>query len=202
MTYAYLRVSTTDQNNDKFRAQILDYANEHHLGHVDFVAEKISGKKNWKNRKLGDLILSTCQAGDTIITPELSRLTRSIGQVYDIIQACQIRKITLHIVKQAIIISPDAMDMSTKALINAFALVSEMERDFVSVRTIEALAAAKAAGKKLGRPKGSYRSQLDPHKNEILRLYTEGVPATRIAAHYGVTAQSVRNWLAHNINQN
>lgn len=199
MTYAYLRVSTIDQNNDKFRSQILEYANSQHLGHVDFVTEKISGKKNWKNRKLGELILSTCHAGDAIITPELSRLTRSIGQVYEIVQVCQEKKITLHIIKQNIIVSPKEMDISTKALISAFALVAEMERDFISARTTEALAAAKAAGKKLGRPEGSYRSRLDPYRDEILRLYTEGVPAARIAKKYGVTPQTIRNWLGHNI---
>lgn len=194
-TFAYLRVSTADQDNEKFRSQILDYANDHHLGHVDFVMEKISGKKDWRKRKLGELILSTCVTGDVIITPELSRLTRSIGQVYDIVQVCQDKRLTLHIVKQSIVIGPSEMDISTKALISAFALVAEIERDFASIRTIEGIAAARAAGKKLGRPKGSYKSQLDIYAEDILRLHAEGVPATKIAIKYDVTDQTVRNWL-------
>ena len=52
-TVAYLRVSTAEQSNDKFQAAILKFANEKKFGHVDFVLEVVSGKVNWRKRKIG-----------------------------------------------------------------------------------------------------------------------------------------------------
>jgi signal transduction histidine kinase len=47
----YLRVSTADQDLEKNKADILHLANNHDLGRVHFVEEKISGKVSWRNRK-------------------------------------------------------------------------------------------------------------------------------------------------------
>ena len=47
-TYAYLRVSTIDQNTEKNKLDVLKFANDKKLGNVDFVEEQISGKSNFK----------------------------------------------------------------------------------------------------------------------------------------------------------
>ena len=47
-TVGYLRVSTVEQDTEKNKADILSLANEKHFGHVEWVQEKISGKKSWK----------------------------------------------------------------------------------------------------------------------------------------------------------
>ena len=54
--YGYLRVSTLEQSTQKFKNEILQYANDKNLGKVDFVEEKISGTKNWRDRELGKLL--------------------------------------------------------------------------------------------------------------------------------------------------
>ena len=41
MTYGYCRVSTIDQDNDKFQTEILKYSNKNDLGKVVFVEEKV-----------------------------------------------------------------------------------------------------------------------------------------------------------------
>jgi DNA invertase Pin-like site-specific DNA recombinase len=46
----------------------------------------------------------------------------------------------------------------------AFSMAAEIERDLISKRTKEALMAKKAAGVKLGRPKGSGKSKLDKYR--------------------------------------
>ena len=43
-TIGYLRVSTVDQDLDKFRADILRFANERNFGQVTFVEETISAR--------------------------------------------------------------------------------------------------------------------------------------------------------------
>ena len=69
MTYGYLRVSTIDQDNEKFKNKILQYSNEKKLGNVEFIEEKISGTKDWHNRELGKLLLEKAQINDVIIVP-------------------------------------------------------------------------------------------------------------------------------------
>lgn len=52
-TIAYLRVSTFDQNLEKNKADILHLSNDKHLGKVEFIEKKVSGKVAWRQRKIG-----------------------------------------------------------------------------------------------------------------------------------------------------
>ena len=53
-------------------------------------------------------------------------------------------------------------------------MAAEIERDLISQRTKEALRAKKAAGVKLGRPRGPGKSKLDPFRKEIEELLANG----------------------------
>jgi len=193
MTYGYLRVSTLEQDNEKFKNQILSYSNEKKLGNVEFIEEKVSGTKDWHTRELGKLI-GRAAANDVIIVPELSRLARSISQIYEIIAVCQEKEVWLHIIKQNMIIN-GKNDMTTKIMISTFSLIAELERDFISIRTQEALAKKKADGVKLGRPRGTGKSKLDKYKEEIWGLRALGLSYAKIGKKYGANPQSVKNWL-------
>lgn len=193
MTYGYLRVSTLEQDNEKFKNQILSYSNEKKLGNVEFIEEKVSGTKDWHTRELGKLI-GRAVANDVIIVPELSRLARSISQIYEIIAVCQEKEVWLHIIKQNMIIN-GKNDMTTKIMISTFSLIAELERDFISIRTQEALAKKKADGVKLGRPRGVGKSKLDSHGEEIWGLRALGLSYAKIGKKYGANPQSVKNWL-------
>lgn len=139
MVYGYLRVSTIEQNNEKFKTEILHYTNERKLGSVKWIDEKISGAKDWKNRELGRLV-ERLKKSDVIIVPELSRLARSISQIYEIIEAVRVKGGILHILKQNMIIDGTTeLSLNTKVMLNAFSLMSELERDFIRLRTKEAL---------------------------------------------------------------
>ena len=72
-TIAYIRVSTSGQDTEKNKADILMMANEKKLGLVRFVEEKASGKKSWKERKIAEIIDDLCE-NDCLMVPELSRL--------------------------------------------------------------------------------------------------------------------------------
>jgi DNA invertase Pin-like site-specific DNA recombinase len=200
MTYGYLRVSTLEQDNEKFKGQILSYSNEKKLGNVEFVEEKISGTKDWHNRELGKLI-HRAEANDVIIVPELSRLARSVPQIYEIIAVCQEKEVWLHIIKQNMIIN-GKNDMTTKIMISTFSLIAELERDFISIRTQEALAKKKADGVKLGRPRGAGKSKLDKYGSQIKEWRRLGLSHAKIAKNLvemtgleKVNPQSVKNWL-------
>ena len=194
MTYGYTRVSTTDQDTEHYHNNILKYSNDKDLGKVVFVEEKISGRKNWKERELGTLINDRCKSGDVIIVPEMSRISRSITQTYEIITECQKRDITLHFLKQNLVIRKEN-DMTTQVMISTFSLISSLEREFVSQRTKESLQYKKMNGIKLGRPKGVGKSKLDQYSEEIKSFRTTGSTKTWISDHYGVSTLTLSNWM-------
>ena len=88
VTYAYLRVSTNQQDVDNQRHGILEYANHKSLGQLKFVEDSVSGQKKWRDRELGKLLTKTAVAGDAIVFAEISRMARSTLQVLEILECC------------------------------------------------------------------------------------------------------------------
>jgi DNA invertase Pin-like site-specific DNA recombinase len=73
-------------------------------------------------------------------------------------------------------------DLQTKVMIALFGLFAEVERDLISERTKEGIAAARARGQLLGRPKGALgKSKLDGKEEEIRLLLQKQVSKTSIA---------------------
>ena len=105
--------------------------------------------------------------GDRLLVSELSRLGRSLGQVIQIVDTLVHRNIRFIAIKEGIEFDGQ-QDLQTKVMIALFGLFAEVERDLISERTKEGLAAAKAQGKLLGRPKGALgKSRLDGKEQDI-----------------------------------
>ena len=187
----YLRVSTQEQDLEKNKADILKLADEKGLGHVAWVVEKVSGTQNWRERKLGKVLLEM-KEGDTLIVSELSRLGRSTLQILEAMKEAKEKGITVYAVKGGWSLNGS---MESKIVLHMLAMVSEIERDLISERTKEALRAKKAAGIKLGRPKGPGKSKLDKYREEIIALLKTGSRQNYIAKRYGVTPASLSNWI-------
>lgn len=190
-TIGYLRVSTVEQDLEKNKADILLLANEKRLGHVEWVEEKISGVKDWKNRELG-AVFSTLRKGDVVIVSELSRLGRSTLQILEIMKEAKEKGIAVHAVKGGWTLNGS---LESKIVLTMLAMIAEIERDLISERTKEGLRARKAAGVKLGRPKGPGKSKLDVHREEIVALLNNGSTKTFIAKRYGTSLPNLLNWL-------
>ena len=191
-TIGFIRVSTLDQDTEKNKLDILQFANVHKLGNVEFIEEKVSGTKDYKKRKLGTL-LDSMSSGDVLIVPELSRIARSIVQILEVIQVTQDKGITLYSLKENFC----NMDTSIASTVTKtiFALVAQIERELISLRTREALHARQVAGVKLGRPQGKGKSRLDEHTDDILRLIALRVPKTIIAKQYSCSVGNLYNFL-------
>jgi DNA invertase Pin-like site-specific DNA recombinase len=193
---AYLRVSTTDQDLEKNKFDILKLANDKGLGPVQWVEEHVSGRISWRNRKLGS-ILEQANPGDTLIVSELSRLGRSMLECMEILSLAVQKQLNIYSVK-----GNWQLDNSiqSKVVAMAFAIASEIERDLISQRTKEALAARRRAGKRLGRPKGIGKSKLDAYLPEIQALLANGSTQKFIANRYGTTEANLSRWLKkHNL---
>lgn len=85
--------------------------------------------------------------------------------------------------------------IQSKIVAMAFSMAAEIERDLLSQRTKEALAARKRAGVRLGRPVGIGKSKLDGCRVEIEALLDNGATQQFIAKRYGTTAVNLSLWL-------
>jgi len=81
-------------------------------------------------------------------------------------------------------------------MVTMFGLFAELERDLISARTKEGLAAARAKGKIIGRPKGVLgKSKLDGKEEEIQLLFTKGVSKSAIAKIMEVSRTTLRHFI-------
>lgn len=190
----YLRVSTTDQDLENCRIQILHFANERRLVPVEWVTETISGTVDWRKREIGR-ILEELKPGDVLITSEISRFARSLRQIIEIVEMAKKRNITLHAIKGGWSIDGG---MESKIVLFMLGMFAEVERDLVSLRTKEALAARKKAGVRLGRPRGPGKSRLDPFRPEIIALLRNGSAKNFVAQRYNVSETTLYNWISKN----
>ena len=191
-TIGYLRVSTTDQDVEKNKADILTLANHYNLGQVKFFEEKVSGKISWHKRRIAQII-EDLKKGDSLVVSEMSRLGRSMLECMEILSIAMERGVHVYSVK-----GNWRLDQSiqSKIIAMAFSMAAEIERDLISQRTKEALRAKKAAGMSLGRPKGPGKSKLDPFRPEIEALLANGATQFFIAERYGTTPANLRNWMS------
>lgn len=191
-TVAYLRVSTTDQDLEKNKFDILKLANEKSLGRVQWVEETVSGRVSWRKRQIAQILEDQLQSGDNLIVSELSRLGRSMLECMEILSIASQKGIKVYAVK-----GNWRLDNSiqSKIIAMAFSMAAEIERDLISQRTKEALAARKKAGIILGRPRGVGKSKLDAYRPEIEALLANGSKQAFIAKRYGTTEPNLSRWL-------
>ena len=191
---AYLRVSTQDQDTEKNKNDILKFANDRAFGTVEFISEKISGTKPWKDRKVKQVI-DELGDGDRLIVPELSRLGRSMVDIMSCIAAAKEKGILIYDVKNGFELN-GRFQGELMAMI--FSIAAQIERDLISARTREGLKAARAKGRLLGRPKGPGKSKLDEFKPEIIALLNNGSTKAFIARRYKTSVPNLYNFLRKN----
>ena len=193
-TIAYLRVSTVEQDLEKNKAEILSFANNKDFGKVKFVEEKVSGTKNWKARKIKQVI-DELSKGDRLIVPEFSRLGRSMLEIMEMLSILKDKEVNVYAVKGNWELNGS---LQSKIMAMVFSIASEIERDLISKRTKEALRARKVAGVKLGRPKGAGKSKLDKYREEIVALLRNGSSKKFVANRYGTSQVNLYNWIKKN----
>jgi DNA invertase Pin-like site-specific DNA recombinase len=130
-TFAYLRVSKAEQDLEKNKLDILKLAHEQHLGHVEFLEEKVS----WRKRQIAT-VLENAQPGDSLIVSELSRLGRSMLECIEILSIATEKGLHIYAVKGNWQLDDS---IQSKIIAMAFAIAAEIERDLISQRTTEAL---------------------------------------------------------------
>jgi DNA invertase Pin-like site-specific DNA recombinase len=94
--------------------------------------------------------LAACRAGDILVVWKLDRLGRSLADLVETVQTLAARGIGLRSLQEQL----DTTSSGGKLIFHLFAALAEFERDLIRERTKAGLAAARARGRKGGRPRG------------------------------------------------
>ena len=197
-TYAYIRVSTDQQNCANQRFEIDTFAAKNHLKIDEYIEETISSRKPLQQRKLGRL-LDKLNASDTIIGTEISRLGRNMLEIMNILQQCLEKGCEIITIKENYHLKAD---IQSKVLAFAFGLSAEIERQLISQRTKESLKRLKNDGKHLGRPYGFTYKKLKNEHDKIVELLNKNVSKSEIARLMGCSWTTLHRYIAKYISLN
>ena len=148
MIYGYARCSTneTKQDIDRQKRELKNQG----VPVKNIYFEYASGTKT--DRMELNKLFDKVQQGDTIISTELSRITRSTRQLIDIIDIVRDKHLELIVGTFKIDCRQDKLDAMTLGMLQMMGVFSEMERNIISERVKSGMANAKAKGSKIGRP--------------------------------------------------
>jgi DNA invertase Pin-like site-specific DNA recombinase len=168
MLIGYARVSTSDQTLDLQRDALQK------AGCTKIFTDTASGAKS---ERMGlDEAMSYVRPGDTLVVWRLDRLGRSLKHLIETITALDSRKIGFKSITEAI----DTTSSGGKLIFHIFGALAEFERDIIKERTQAGLTAARARGRKGGRPKNSTRAKQISLKSSMI---TEKAQLKKSARH-------------------
>src|ERR671919_815564 len=148
----YARVSTTEQHLHLQQDALTN------AGCLKIYTDTISGTKS--ERKGLNEALSYIRDGDTLVVWRLDRLGRSLKDLIERITDLHSRNIGFKSLTEQI----DTTTSGGKLIFHIFGALAEFERDIIKERTNAGLTAARARGRKGGRPKA-----LTPKKAQMVQ---------------------------------
>jgi DNA invertase Pin-like site-specific DNA recombinase len=176
MRIGYARVSTEDQTIDLQkdalkRARCRETYEEHATG------------KNTARPQL-EACLKSLREGDTFVVWRLDRLGRNLADLVRLIAELETRRIHFESLTEKI----ETHSPAGKLVFHVFAALAEFERNLIRERTVAGLKAARARGRRGGRP-----AKLSAKEIKTIRtlLKTADIPVTEIAARFGVARSTL-----------
>lgn len=136
MNYAYIRVSTVEQNEGRQ----LEAMKKYDIPEENYYIEKISGKDT--NRPKLQELLAKVEKGDIIHIHDFSRLSRSVSDLLKLVETLQAKGVTL-------ISNKENLDTSTatgKLMLTMIGAINEFERANMLERQKEGVAIARKNG--------------------------------------------------------
>lgn len=176
----YARVSTVAQNLDS-QLDALTYA-----GCIRIFTDKASGVE--ENRQEWTKLIDFLRPGDLLVVTELSRMTRSLMHLLQLVQEFEAKGISLVSLRENI----DTSTATGRAFISIIGAINQMERELKAERAAAGREAAKARGKTGGRPK------TDSAKLEQARILYENSDnsASKVCLAFGISRRTFFNYMA------
>jgi DNA invertase Pin-like site-specific DNA recombinase len=143
MNIGYARVSTNEQNLDLQR----DALRKAGVVAKNIYTDKITGTKS--ERPGLAAALSHLREGDTLVVWRLDRLGRSLKHLIETVTALKQQGIAFKSITENI----DTATATGQLVFHIFGALAEFERNLITERTVAGLEAARARGRKGGRPR-------------------------------------------------
>lgn len=172
MIIGYARVSTLDQNSE-LQIDALQLAGCEKL----FIEHKTGSNRD---RPELNRCLDTLREGDQFIVWRLDRLGRSLKDLIDLVNEFESKAVSFQSLTESI----NTATPAGKLIFHVFGALAEFERSLIQERTKAGLEAARARGRKGGRPK-----KLDDHKIKKARamLNDPEITLSEVAKHFSVS---------------
>jgi DNA invertase Pin-like site-specific DNA recombinase len=153
------------------------------------IYEEHASGKNTSRPEL-DACLRSLRERDTLVVWRLDRLGRSLADLIRLVNELQTRSIQLESLTEKI----ETGSPTGKLIFHVFGALAEFERNLIRERTVAGLKAARARGRKGGRPR---KLSTRESKTITALLKTAEVSVQEIAKRYGVSGSTLyRNGLA------
>ncbi|MFD2065584.1 recombinase family protein [Pontibacter silvestris] len=185
MKIGYARVSTQDQ---KLELQT-DALTQH--GCEQLFREKKSSKS--KERPELEKMISQLRAGDTVVVWKLDRLGRSLRDLIELVSDFKERGVEFVSLQDGI----NTATPTGRFTFNIFASLAEFEREIIRERTKAGLEAAKARGRKGGRPKGLSKAAMEKAKTAKVLFDSGTRTVEEIAGILGIGRATCYRYLAY-----
>ena len=140
MVMGYARVSTLEQDESLQRDALTA------AGCQRIFIDKASGRL--ESRPALDAMLEQLRAGDTVAIWRLDRLGRSLRHLIDVFRDLEVRGVAVRSLTENL----DTSTPGGRLVFHVFGALAEFERDLIRERTFAGLAAARARGRRGGRP--------------------------------------------------
>jgi len=128
-------------------------------------------------------VMAALGEGDTLCVWRLDRLGRSLPHLIDTVRGMEDRGVGFRSLQESI----DTTTPGGRLVFHIFGSLAEFERDLIQERTRAGLDAARARGRKGGRP-----TVLSPVKRkQATRMITDGVPIVEVAQALGVSRSTL-----------
>ena len=177
--FTYIR---KNENNLKYTQEQVEsvekYVNKHNINvykNIELIINTPNEEKNILE------LLKNCEMNSTIIISNLNVFGRTIETILEIVRFLLSNKIRILVVEQNLDLIDDK-DMLTQMILGVVSMTISLEKELMSLRTKEALAAKKLNGASLGKPKGTIqKSKFDLQRDKIEELLSLGLSVRKIS---------------------
>lgn len=200
----FCRVSSIGdrQSNERQISDLQMLAKSKNLRVVNMYQEKISGATKNVNRPVLAECLEFCFVNqvDVLLVSEISRLSRSVDELFKTILLCKEKHLNVYFQKEQLsIFNDDGTEHPFLAIfIAALGSCAQIERDNIQFRLQSGLANYRAKGGRVGRKPGSVKSdeQKKEEYREVIALLKRGYSVRNVAKLTGKgisTVQRIKN---------
>ena len=129
-------------------------------------------------------LLDHLRPDDVVVVTKLDRLSRSLRDLLTIVDQIGDKGAHFHSLSENI----NTQDAAGRLMFHVFGVLAQFETDRIRERTIEGLNAARARGRKGGRPRALTSEQIQV----VRRMHSQGRGISELSRLFQVTRQTIR----------